>query len=79
MRGNAARPVSAPTLCPCKSRARRGLAARMLLVRQGRVLEASRGAAFRRELPCFGPRFASPLPEFIPAAARLARALEALS
>ena len=47
MRGNAARPVSAPTLCLCTSRARRGLAARMLLVRSQSRRE--RGPDARRE------------------------------
>ena len=35
MRGNPARLVRAPVLCLCKRRNRRGLAARMLLVRSG--------------------------------------------
>jgi hypothetical protein len=38
--GNAARLVSTPTLCLCKRRDRRALAAWMLLVRRGRLLSA---------------------------------------
>jgi hypothetical protein len=45
--GNAARLVSAHTLCRCMSRARRGLAARMLLVQSEHVVAGEAGYRYR--------------------------------
>ena len=51
MRGNAARPVSASMLCLCKSRARRGLAARMLVVHSGSERRPIQDACLPRGAP----------------------------